>query len=494
MILTNNTTPLDLGSTICSIILDLGDVVFTYTSPPNSPLDHGTLKRIINSGPYYIYESGKISKEEAYSNISEKFSIPVEHISTGLSLAADTIQVNADLIAFLKKLRQREGSRLSVYGMSNIAAPEWEILKSKMKKEDLEVFDEVFISAVAHERKPNPGFYNYVINAGKLDVQRTLFIDDKRENIFTARTCKMHAMLWSGSESLLKLKKVFNDPVKSGRAFLKRNAGNLNSVTDSGVILYENFTQMLIQELLEDSSLVNIKYGEGWKTNFFQGNGMLTTPDYPLDDDTMSVSPSLRTDLSKEEIQNIMDQMLRYTNEDGIMLMYWDHSRPRLEPCGSINALTLFYTHDRGNEVEPTTAFIEEMLINRGYIDGTYYYPSAEIFFYFLSRLLLASPAVFKRLGPDFKQRIAERFKISCDSISLAMRVFVAARLFDLVDDHDVSVLVDMQRSDGSWREGCFYTYGIASHKIENVGLTTALAICAIKEVRRVRRGLNARL
>ncbi|KAF8992603.1 HAD-like protein [Cyathus striatus] len=492
MILTNHTTPLDLGSTIRSIVLDLGDVVCTYTSPPTSPIDRKMLKQIINSGIYYTYQSGKISKEEAYANLSETFSIPIEHISTGLTMAADTLQVNTDIIAFLKEIRQGEGDRITIYAMSNIATPDWETLKSKMKKEDLEVFDEVFISSVAHERKPNPGFYHHVINASKLDVQHTLFLDDKRENVSTARTCGMHAMLWSGPESLQKLKRIFNDPVKSAMTFLRKNAGNLNSVTDGGVVLYKNYTQMLIQELLGDSSLVNVKYGKGLKMNFFQGEGTLTTPDFPYDNDTMSVSPSLRTDLSMEDKQCIMDEMRQYTNADGIILMYWDHSRPRLEPCSSINAITLFYSHGRGEELESTTAFIEDMLINRGYIDGTYYYPSPEIFFYFLSRLLLTSPTVFKRLGPIFEKRITERFKIPCDSISLAMRVFVAARLFDLVDDYDVSVLIDMQQSDGSWRKGCFYTYGIASHRVENVGLTTALALCAIREVRRVRQRISA--
>ncbi|KAF8992601.1 hypothetical protein BDQ17DRAFT_1332180 [Cyathus striatus] len=102
----------------------------------------------------------------------------------------------------LKELRRRKGSGISIYGMSNIAVLGWEILKLKMNKEQLEVLDEVFISAVVHERKPNSAFYNYVISSGKLDVKHTLFIDDKREDVSTARTCGMHTMQWFGPDSL----------------------------------------------------------------------------------------------------------------------------------------------------------------------------------------------------------------------------------------------------------------------------------------------------
>ena len=148
--------------------------------------------------------------------------------------------------------------------------------------------------------------------------------------------------------------------------------------------------------------------------------------------------------------------------------------------------LTLFYKHGRGHELLRTLDWVEQVLMNRAYISGTYYYVSADQFLFFLSRLLQNSPEVRQRLGQNFKDRIMERFGAEADSLSLAARI-TAATVVDLVDDRDLETLLSLQRENGSWGDCWFYKHPSSGIQIRNDGLTTALAIQAIHQVRRLR-------
>ena len=151
-----------------------------------------------------------------------------------------------------------------------------------------------------------------------------------------------------------------------------------------------------------------------------------------------------------------------------------------------INVLTLFYKHGRGHELSGTLDWVEQVLMNRAYISGTCYYVSADHFLFFLSRLLRYSPEVRQRLGQIFEDRVIERFGAEADSLSLAARI-IAATVVDLVDDRDLGTLLTMQREDGSWGDGWLCKYGSSGVLIRNDGATTAFAIQAIQQVRRLR-------
>jgi len=197
----------------------------------------------------------------------------------------------------------------------------------------------------------------------------------------------------------------------------------------------------------------------------------------------------------------IIDEMLKYRNSDGIIQVYFDHSRPRIgewllpglidvfnhslssiDPVVCINVLTLFYENGRGHELPGTLDWVEQVLINRAYISGTYYYVSADHFLFFLSRLLQNSAEVHQRLAPVFKDRVMDRFGAEGDSLSLGARI-IAATVVGLVDDRDLKTLLSMQREDGSWGDSWFYQYGLSRIRVRNDGVTTALAIQAIQQV-----------
>ena len=148
------------------------------------------------------------------------------------------------------------------------------------------------------------------------------------------------------------------------------------------------------------------------------------------------------------------------------------------DPVVCVNVLSLFYKNGRGHELPKTLDWVEQVLTNRTYIAGTYYYDQ---FLFFISRLLHNSSEVRQRLGPMLKERIVERFGAEADPLSLASRI-VAACTVDIVDHRDLETLLSMQSEDGSWINGWFYKFGASGVLIRNDGVTTALAIHAIQE------------
>ena len=143
--------------------------------------------------------------------------------------------------------------------------------------------------------------------------------------------------------------------------------------------------------------------------------------------------------------------------------------------------LNLFFQNGRGHELPKTLDWVEQVLTNRAYIAGTYYYTTADQFLYFISRLIHSSSELRLRLGPILKERVVERFGAEVDPLSLASRI-IAACTVGIVDHRDLDTLLSMQSEDGSWKNGWFYKFGGSGILIRNDGVTTALAIRAIQE------------
>jgi len=239
--------------------------------------------------------------------------------------------------------------------------------------------------------------------------------------------------------------------------------------------------------------------------NFFQGKPILTTEAFPCDLDTTSLALTV-TGRPKEVISSVLDQMLNYVDKDGIVQVspvsppihfsvpdlhqsfnslrqtYFDHRRLRFDPVVCVNVLTLFYAHGRGEELPRTFAWVREVLINRGYTDGTRYYATPECFLFFMARLLeqIKGTNADLSLRPIFRQRVQERIGSEGDALALAMRVLACASV-GIRDEMDLRTLLSLQQEDGGWEAGWMYKYGSSGISIGNRGLTTALAINAIE-------------
>ncbi|CAG8896933.1 unnamed protein product [Penicillium egyptiacum] len=270
------------------------------------------------------------------------------------------------------------------------------------------------------------------------------------------------------------------DPVERGLTFLRLQGGQFPTTTQYGEQIAENYAPLLILEALKDPSLVNLKAPPRlW--NFFTGEPKYTSDLYPDDLDTTSLGLLIMPpDLTV--IHSILDEMLGFIDEDGDVQAYFDESRPRVDAVISLNVLTLFYKYGRGHEIPGTMQWIYKILINRAYIQGTRYYPNAEWFLYYLTRLLRASsdPTLKEIIEAPLRVRVAERVGANGDAYCLAMRV-LACDYLGIANFADRQKLVDTQQEDGGWEASCMYLFPGAKREVGNRGASTAFAVKALE-------------
>lgn len=460
-----------------TIIFDLGDVLFTWSpSVHPSPVSPETFKAILRSASWLKYEQGKLSRGETYSLVSKQFEVSPSDLDSAFRVARQSLTVCSEL---LSQIREFRAMGLKIYAMSNIAGPEWEILKTSLSPSDWSLFDQVFISSQVGERKPNLGFYYHVLSEINEDPTRIIFVDDKLENVFSARSLGMYGIVFDNATNVIRqLQNLVHDPLRRAKQYLEQNKKQLLSYTSTGVILDENCAQLVILEVTGDQSLVNyIRYEREW--NYFQGKGKLTTEDFPPDLDSTSLAFTILPDIPDSLKHEIMDQMLEQRTADGITEVYFGQSRPRIDPVTCLNTLTLFYRHGRGDQLKETFEWVKNILIRRAYLGGTYYYLTADCFLYFFSRFLVNVPEVYSWLNKELRQAISERFGAPGDALALAMRIIAASNM-GMVNTVDLPALLSLQQEDGRFT-GYFYRYPSTGILIGNDGAATALAIEAIK-------------
>lgn len=129
---------------ISAVIFDLGDVLFTWSdSTPQSPLAPKIIKGILRSLPWFEYEKGNLTEEEAYSQVAKEFSVEALAVKASFDAARDSLQSDATLLKFIRNLK---AAGIAIYGMSNISAPDWEFMKTRADISDWSLFDRVFPS------------------------------------------------------------------------------------------------------------------------------------------------------------------------------------------------------------------------------------------------------------------------------------------------------------------------------------------------------------
>ncbi|KAI0089935.1 HAD-like domain-containing protein [Irpex rosettiformis] len=468
-----------------TLILDIGDVLFTWSSQTSTSISPGTFHSITTSSTWELYECGKLTQDECYCLCADEWSLDTEELGRALRLAGQSISIDHDLISLIRQLKVEMGSSLRVFAMTNMSHPDYTFLREHVGDEDWSIFDEVFTSAAAGMRKPDLCFYRHVLEITHSSPDTTVFVDDKVENVLVARSFGMQGVVFSSSQGArANIRGLFGSPLARGKAYLDSHANILYSTTTTGVSFEDNFTQLLILEVTGQRELVDLaSQSVSGRWNFFKGKPVLTTTEYPNDIDTTSIAMTVLQH-DKELIQRVMDEMLAFKSPDGIIEMYFDHNRRRTDAVVCLNALTLFYAQGRGSDLSITESWVFDVLKNRAYIDGTRYYALAECFLYLLSRLLkkAGDDKLRERFLPLLKEHLQERVGAPGNAVALAMRI-VACAYVGIRDETDTRRLLTMQLEDGSWEAGTLYKYGKSGIGIGNAGFTTALALEAVYSV-----------
>lgn len=228
-----------------TLILDLGDVLFSWSATTKTNISSKTMKLILSSPPWLEYECGRISQEECYERVAKRFSLQPSEVAEAFLQATDSLQSNDAMISLVQDLKKASNGTLRVYAMSNISKPDYTVLAKKPA--NWSVFDQVFTSAKAGMRKPALSFYRHVLEATHSAPQDTIFVDDKFENVFAAQSLGLHGILFDHTANVgQKLQNLLGNPILRGKDFLSRNAQQLHTVTDTGIVVLDNYAQILI--------------------------------------------------------------------------------------------------------------------------------------------------------------------------------------------------------------------------------------------------------
>lgn len=242
---------MSFASSYTTLIFDIGDVLFSWSPQTKTSISQNVLRKILSSLTWNDYERGRMSQAECYARVGGEFSVDPTEVARAFQDARDSLQSNEELISVIRHLKARSDGTLHVFAMSNISAPDYEVLRTKPA--DWSLFDGIFTSAEVGERKPNLGFYKAVISSTGADPSRTIFVDDKMVNVLSARSLGMRGIIFDDTREVIRvLYNLLGDPVERGRQYLTMNAKKLLSVTDNGILLRENFAQLLILEATDN--------------------------------------------------------------------------------------------------------------------------------------------------------------------------------------------------------------------------------------------------
>ena len=234
----------------CSVlILDLGDVLLTWSPVTTTSISPKMLKSIHSSTIWQQYERGRFSEDECYRLCGQRFSVDTEELRRALVEARASLRSNDAFIHFIHDL-QAENPQLRVIGMSNISAPDYAYTCTSPAMAGI-TFERVFTSADAGMRKPDLCFFQYVLAEIGAQPSEVVFVDNDSENVLAAQSLGMNAVVFDGRDVRSvrqSLRSFTGDPVSRGLKFLEARAGQLDSETDGGQVVAENFSQLLIWE------------------------------------------------------------------------------------------------------------------------------------------------------------------------------------------------------------------------------------------------------
>ncbi|GES60874.1 HAD-like protein [Aspergillus terreus] len=446
------------------------------------------LKRLQSTCTWMRYECNEINEQQCYEMLGKQFGSDASELRDAVSTIRDMVDYDKNLVSKIRRLKSESGGLLEVIAVWNIAKPEYESLYQRWGGDFLLDFDVVFTSFAAGARMPHIGFYHQFLTFTRTEPTNAVFVGGDLQNVVTARSLGMRGIVFDASQRLARtLLNTISDPLLRGNAFLQRNAKNLHPFTDCGTTLLENYVQLLILEVTGDEDLIVYKKPDNTKEctwNYYIEQPTFTKMNPPNDLDTTCLA--LRVVPHEDTIvQSLLDKMLEYLDTDGIIQVYFDHERPRVDPVVCVNVFLAFHIHRREHELQRTIDWIYQVLLYRAYIDGTYYYQTAEWFLFYLSRLLKQTQDanLEGKFGSLLRERIQERIGIPGDSLVLGMRLSVCHAM-GVPNYQDMETLTGMQCEDGGWEPGYLYSIPIVGKRIFDRGFTTALAIQVIKESR----------
>lgn len=232
------------------LVLDLGGVLFSFAPTKEMSLSSRTIKHGFHSSYWHDYERGKISQEQCYDYITKEYDLAPgawgETIDK-LEATLKPIQGFLDAIKHIKTIFPH----LRIHGFSNISGPDYEKLRPTV--DGWAIFDSVTTSASLGHRKPDLDSYRKLQEITNIDAHTSIFVDDTPENVMNAQSLGFYGIRFQDADNVvIQLHNLLGDPVARGMEYLRQNSKDLFCESDSGVIVKDNLSQLLILQCIGD--------------------------------------------------------------------------------------------------------------------------------------------------------------------------------------------------------------------------------------------------
>jgi len=192
---------------IDNLVFDLGNVLFTF-QPLDwlkkiypEPLAKQVNAAVFDSPHWAEVDRGVLTMDEVIARMLFDAPDMAEWITPAISEYLNMVQPIPENVALLPRLKS-SGYRL--YVLSNFGAAFF--AETRACNPFLEqCFDGLLISGEVHIVKPETAIYLLLAHTFHLDPARTLFIDDRQENIDSARSVGIRGMCYTRHEQFFEL-------------------------------------------------------------------------------------------------------------------------------------------------------------------------------------------------------------------------------------------------------------------------------------------------
>lgn len=193
---------------IKNIVFDFGDVFINLdkTAPERHLNKFGILEFYDElTSVHQDYEKGLISTEEFIEFHTEKFPKlkKTDFVNAWNSILLDFPEYRLE---FLKQIKQSNKFNLFLLSNTNDLHIEWVKEHVSFYKDFKSCFDEFYLSFEVNLRKPETDIFQFVLEQNNLKAEETLFIDDTKEHIQSAKKVNLHTWhLLVGKEDVVDL-------------------------------------------------------------------------------------------------------------------------------------------------------------------------------------------------------------------------------------------------------------------------------------------------
>lgn len=170
-----------------AVVFDIGNILIRYAPDefleilfPGDPERQAHMMKAVYCGPYWLsFDRGTMTYEEASRRLAQEFGGRYEDY---LHACEGWIELKTPLEEGWRAAQRCRRAGKKLFLLSNYPQRGYERLREKFA-DRFTVFDGGVISCYAHQIKPEDEIYRMLIDACGIDPARTLFIDDRLENV-----------------------------------------------------------------------------------------------------------------------------------------------------------------------------------------------------------------------------------------------------------------------------------------------------------------------